>query len=207
MNKPKSRKRAAHPPTPPTGPSVLFHPVSDHVAAYIGLIVTQYVHLEQAMIGVFRVILGIESGEAANLAYNAITAPKLRWDIARKVLEKDHRHIATPTAYDDLIDEFHKITSFRNMCVHSLWQVDQREQPWVTETREPMDKLYPKRFLKAEFDAMIERMEALRKKITDVSQDDRWKLDRRWLGLSLDAGEGSPSRAGSRNADTRIPKS
>lgn len=193
MNTPKSRKRASFDPDLITGPAVLSHPISDHVAAYIGLIVTEYTHLEKAMIGVFRVILGIESGEAAALAYYAIKAPKTRWDIARKVLEKDHRHIETTTSYDELIDDFQKITDFRNTCVHSRWDMDARNQPWLTKSNEPLDELRPTRFRKSEFDNMLTYMHEFRDRAITVSSEDRFALDRRWLGLPPPDRDNNPS--------------
>src|SRR5689334_20639631 len=117
MNIPKKRRRASGA-LRPLGPAVLFMPVPDGIGAFIGAIVTDYTELEHKMIGVFRVILGIESGEAAALAYSAIRAPRARWEIVTRVLEHDHGHINTSTIYDDIIDEFLAITSIRNEFVH-----------------------------------------------------------------------------------------
>jgi hypothetical protein len=195
MNTPRKPKRASAEidRATITRPAALFYPVSDHTAAYIGLIVTEYGRIEKQMIDVFQVLLGIESGEAATLTYYAITAPKTRWQIARTVLEKDHMHIRAPTSYDELIDEFHVITDFRNLCVHSVWGMDSANQPWVQRAREPEDTLRATRFLKSQFDEMLAKMHAFRDKITDVSEADRRFLEQRWLERSRQVHDNSSS--------------
>lgn len=183
MNKPKQRKRAkdaASDAEKRTRPVFLSSPVSDPVAAYIGLVVTEYVHLENRMLSIFRVVLGIESGEAAALAYMAINSAAGRWAIAKRVLEHDHAHMETPTVYDDLIAEFEKITEIRNQYVHGLWQMDAKNQPWLTRTKLPLEILSPKRIPKSEFDALLDRMEVLRKRVIEVTEAEIQKLNYRW---------------------------
>lgn len=183
MNTPKTPKRAKDAVADAakrTRPAFLFSPVSDPVAAYIGLVVTDYAHLENRMISVFRVILGIESGEAATLAYLAITSPAVRWKITRGVLERDHAHTETPTVYDDLIDEFEKITKIRNKYVHGLWQMDSGNHAWLTRMQEPLDIISPRKVAKSEFNALLDRMEALRGKVALVTEAEIHNLNRRW---------------------------
>lgn len=195
MNTPKKRKRAPTPSETParTGPDFTTSPISDRVGAYIGQVITEYTRLEKAMLGVFRVILGIESGSAAILVYYALKAPKVRWEIARAVLEKDNMHTDTPHSYDEIIEEFGFLTDFRNDCAHSLWEMDINNQPWVTRMREPMDTIAPRKFPKSDFDQMLDRMTALRGKIITVSRKDRMILDERWLARIRQARDSSPS--------------
>ena len=183
MNKPKKKKRAASTlnTTSITRPAFLSYPVADHVAAYIGLVVTEYVRLEQKMISVFRVVLGIESGEAAFLAYNAISSPSARWKVARKVLENDQGHVTTPSSYDDLIDRFIDLTDFRNVCAHHIWEMDEHNQLWKTKTDKPLDAMQPDNFEKAKFDDALQKMHELYEDITEVVRVDRTNLDRRWM--------------------------
>ncbi|MEO1167749.1 MAG: hypothetical protein AAFW97_03455 [Pseudomonadota bacterium] len=195
MNTPKKLKRAnaGRLEASPDHPAILFFPVSDHVAVYIGHVVTRYTSLERQMIDVFRVILGIESGEAAVLAYMAIQSPKARWDMVKQVLENDHAHAKTPAAYDEIIEEFGAIASFRNSCVHGLWWMDDDDQPWISSTKTPIDILSPRKFAKTEFDDILSRIENLRQKITDVSASDRSILDKRWSKRSQQGRDNNPS--------------
>ena len=184
MNTPKKRKRASLPDLDAlqNTPAILNVRVSDPVAAYIGLLVTQYTQLERKMIAVFRVILGIESGEAADLAYMTIKSPKARWDMVRQVLRHDQRHKRTSTEYDELIDEFAEITYFRNNCIHGLWYMDERSQPWLSDPSTPFTAMTPEPVDKAAFEQMFSRITALYDRILAVSEQDRRTLDRRWLG-------------------------
>jgi hypothetical protein len=186
MNKPKQPKRAK----PEldrdsvTRPMILSTPIHDGVAAYIGQVVADYVHLEARMIGVFRVILGIRSGEVATITYHAIKSPNARWQIATDVLEKSHNHITTPHIYDEVIAEFKAITACRNKIVHGLWQMGPHDQPWLTLIREPLDSLRPVHFPKQQFNDLLARIDALGRVITNHDGpiwQDRAALDKEWL--------------------------
>lgn len=191
MNKQRSIKRAKGVEDAAiTRPAMLKSPVSDGVAVHIGLLVTEYVRLEQRMEDIFRAVLRIESGEAASLAYNAIAAPSARWKMIRKVLEQDHSHIGTSHDFDDIISEFEAITAIRNRFVHGLWSMDQRDQPWLASVTTPSDGLRPRRVRLQEFLDLALRVQALDRKIIETAEREVWALDRQWLARLH---EGSPT--------------
>lgn len=188
MNTPKKKRRAKADlmdERGSTGTPILFRPIPDEAAAYLGHIVAAYTRLEQRMVRIFRIILGIESGEAAALAYAAIRAPQTRWEIARRVLENDHIHIKTTEDYDNLIDEFRRITSARNEYVHGDWAHDNRGGLWLVSTQGTVtDSLNPRRVPKSEFQTILNNIEALESKIISVAEKDLLALDKRWRKLS-----------------------
>lgn len=197
MNTPKQKKRAnpdALSELRAEGPLLHYRPIPDEAAAYLGHIVAAYTDLERRMIDIFRVILRIESGEAATLAYSAIKAPSARWDMVRRVLENDHHHIATSADYDRVINEFDRITKIRNSFVHGSWSHDGKGGLWLSPTHSTVvEFLKPRRVKKSEFSNFLDDVEKLGAHILDVAEKERRLLDQRWLERSSQSYDNSSS--------------
>jgi len=133
MNTPKKKKRYVNTfkgPDKPGGHYTggLHNP---EIAAVLGMLVSEYVHLENAMARVLAALLGVADPNLAGYVMRSIRSPRGRIDMMRDLLEKAPRNQLMPDDYDKAIDEFQSLTSARNNFVHGEWHTHQSGEAFV----------------------------------------------------------------------------
>ena len=93
------------------------------------------------MIDVYRVILHVETHDAAALAYGAIPTWRIRMETLRQVLDQGTASAADSASYATIIEEFEWISKIRDECTQSVWWTDSLGRLWISRTDKATAKL------------------------------------------------------------------
>lgn len=135
----------------------------DHAAAVFAAVVSEFVHLEQAMEFVMSRLLGTENNAAGHVC-RSIFSPNLRVGIMRALLERAPHNADKPDAYDEIITEFKEVSELRNDYVHGRWETDDNGHLYLVR---PAKDPYGLGMLVSEKFEMSE-MEDVRRRIMDL---------------------------------------
>ena len=84
-------------------------------------VITGFVYLEQRMASVLAVLSGASDRSAANFVISSIVSPTAKAKVLRSLLCKADLNRKRGPAFDEIIDEFEKISRLRNAYVHGRW--------------------------------------------------------------------------------------
>lgn len=159
MNTPKSKmpKRYTRKPAEPgTHKGFIQDP---EVAALLGRMISQWSHIEEMMVDLFRELTTIQDHGVARIVFRSIIAQSAREKIMRAALERALVHKAKPAIYDELISEFMALNGIRNDYVHGLWWTDEQQRTILQVQTATWDiAVAGREVTKAEIEANIKKM-------------------------------------------------
>lgn len=182
MNTPRTPKRASIDPSKFTATGTFYNNVTPQTAANLGFVVVAFGHLEDAMISVFRAILGIENRDFSPLAFRSLNSNSARIALMKQVLQNAQEHTNTSTEFDEVIDEFSALSTIRNKLVHGLWTMNNANIPYLTNADgKPGSGMMSRKVETAEFQDFLSRCNALITKAGAVSMSECRRLNAQLL--------------------------
>jgi hypothetical protein len=87
------------------------------------LMVTEFTHLEHSMERVLALLLEVDEMIAAHVMWSILSA-RARIEVMQSVLERARHTARYPVDFDQILAEFKKINTARNIFVHARWYTD-----------------------------------------------------------------------------------
>lgn len=142
-------------------------------ARLLGMIVTEFTHLETRMKHLFGSLAGLDDPRTAAYILDSIFAVSSRIDIMRNLLEMAPRNAEAADEYDWILTEFREVNSLRNQYVHGEWFEHQESgEIRLARPREnPHDipLLSATSFDPTELDGLLERIRNLQDRIIHLA--------------------------------------
>lgn len=91
------------------------------IAAELGMLAADFVHLEEKMADILSVLLGTTDVEMSGYVLRAIKSPRGRVDLLKNLLELAPANKNRPESFDDAISEFWNLNLARNDYIHGEW--------------------------------------------------------------------------------------
>jgi hypothetical protein len=143
--------------------------VNADFAGMIGMIITNWPHGEEHMVGLFGELAGIADGGTARLIFRTIISQRTRVDIMEALLERSPIHKDKSLSFEEIITEFMSLNGIRNGYAHGLWYThEDRKRVFLEEETDTYDKFLDKREVTVrELGDVSKRMMALMGRLMD----------------------------------------
>lgn len=174
MNTPRSKKPKRYKTTLIETPGGMYqNGIQNHgLQRVIGLIITQWPHMEEKMVGFFGDLIGVADEGSARLIFRSIINQNTRLDIMRAVLQRSPLHKDSSASLDEIVDEFASLNVLRNKYAHSLWYThEDGRRVFIEEETSAYHQFLAKREVTtAELLSVVQRMAGLFNKLKRHTQ-------------------------------------
>jgi len=123
----------------PSGGSFAIGITNPNIASLVGSFIAAFNNLDEVMEHFAAVIIGCDVDVATHIMRSVISA-KARTDLLTAALERGAKNAQRPESYDEIIEEFKAINSFRNDIAHAKYQtnLETADVSWVRPKADPL---------------------------------------------------------------------
>jgi hypothetical protein len=141
------------------------------VSSALGQVLSNWTHVEEAMIDVMAILLGGQPQLPARQIFRAINNNYSRIVVLTSLLEKAPINSDKSAEYDEIIREFKRLNTIRNKFAHGLWSTGSSGAAFLAEpTAEDFSFMARREVKLEEINEAIESMRLLQGKISTLWQ-------------------------------------